>query len=601
MKRSNVVGVLLMGALLSAAPWVGAQTCRTTETESNNTADTANGSVCSGTAISASLSSTSDLDWYKFDVTGPGTITISVSHGSSNDFDWYLYPSLTGSYVAYKSTTSNPEVGSYSAPSAGTYYLRVKSYTGSGSYTVNVTYPNGSTGGGGSGFAPVTGKVWLNGGGMDQTNTAVFVNGLRNATGRNTGVTPNINSTANCSTDWATTPCPRIAVITASANSSLQGVDKFNNDLVNATTGAVSWSYYNLFQRHGFSPKHVLSHHDTYASNSYDTSTQGQANIAIVNQADVVYIIGGDQFRVARTLLKDDGSDTPLMAAIRARQKAGALIYAGDSAGTAIAPATSYGEGISLGYLNQNTLASINIADCPYRAPVGGESINPPSTPQPSCTTLPSNPDYGAKIKGLGFIPNANVETHFDTRKSATGRLGRMINALKNIGPDVAYGINENTALFFNGDVATVYGANGVYVAEKTANTFPTGSKLTASGIVLSYLTAGDTFRFSDRSITTTKSLLIGSTGVGYQYSSYLDSNDIFAVDANGLGNTTKVFTHLGDQSPIDSIGNAPSDKYNPSSFKLTFKRDATTKAYKNATGSYSGPYTIMKARLDVQ
>ncbi len=104
-----------------------------------------------------------------------------------------------------------------------------------------------------------------------------------------------------------------------------------------------------MFQRHGFSPKHILSHHDTYASNSGNSSTTAQANIAIINQADLVYVTGGDQSRLSRTFLNDDGSDRPLMAAIRARYAAGNFIYAGDSAGTAIAPSTSYGEGISIG------------------------------------------------------------------------------------------------------------------------------------------------------------------------------------------------------------------------------------------------------------
>ncbi len=54
------------------------------------------------------------------------------------------------------------------------------------------------------------------------------------------------------------------------------------------------------------------------------------------------------------------------------------------------------------------------------------------------------------------------------------------------------------------------------------------------------------------------------------------------------------------DQTPASSTGTAPSDSFNPLSFVLTFKRDSTTQGYKNATDSYSGPYTIMKALVDV-
>ena len=349
-----------------------------------------------------------------------------------------------------------------------------------------------------------------------------------------------------------------------------------------------------MFQRHGFSPKHILSHHDTYASNSGNTSTQGQANIAIINQADLVYVIGGDQSRLARTFLKDDGSDSPLMAAIRSRYNAGSLIYAGDSAGTAIAPSTSYGEGISIGYLNQNTLRSITPANCPYVAPASD------GTPAPSCLTHPSNVDYGTKIKGFGFIPNANVDTHFDNRASRSGRIGRMIAALKNIGPTVSYGIDQNTALYVNGDIATVYGAAGVFIAEATSSNFGSGTKFSAAAVRLSYLTAGDTFKFSDRTISSSKTYLIGSASAPYQFSSAANSSDIFAVDANGLGSTTATFRHMADQTPTSSTGAAPSDSYNPSSFTLTFKRDGQTQSYKNSSGTYSGPYTIKKALIDI-
>ena len=569
-----------------------AGTCLTAEVESNNSDTTANTGVCSGTTITGTIRNGSDYDWFKINVAAAGTISISLSHTSSADLDWFLYPS-SGSYVAYKSTKNNPETGSYNAPAAGTYYIRVKSYSGSGSYSLNVTFPNDGSPPEVPPVTPpitevVTGKVWLNGGAIAQDNTAIFVSGLRQATGKNSS-TPNMSSTTNCSADWNTTPCPRVAVITASAVNQADGVDKFNNDTTSGT-----WSYSNLFQRHGFSPKHILNHHDTYVNNSGNLSSQGQANIAIINQADLVYVIGGDQSRLSRSFLKDDGSDSALLAAIRARYKTGNLIYAGDSAGTAIAPSISYGEGISIGYLNQNTLRNISPANCPYVAPASD------GTPAPSCLSHPTNIDFGTKIKGFGFVPNANIDTHFDNRNSRSGRLGRFIAALKNTGPYVSYGIDQNTALYINGDIATVYGSSGVFIAEASSSNFGTGSKFSATGVRLSYLTAGDSFKFSDRIISTNKTKLIGSTGVGHQFSSALNSSNIFVVDANGLGSSSAVFKHMIDQTPTSSTGSAPSDSYNPLSFTLTFKRDGQTQGFKNATGTYSGPYTIMKALLDI-
>ncbi|MGZ3181416.1 MAG: Type 1 glutamine amidotransferase-like domain-containing protein [Telluria sp.] len=561
-------------ALAAQAAW---GVCLTQEVESNNSDTTANSGVCSGTPIAGSIGSSSDVDWYKFDIPAGGKISVSLAMSGTQDFDWYLYPA-SGSYVASGATAANPDNGSYTASAAGTYYVKVKPYTGTGSYTLSITFP-GSGGGGGGGGA-VTGKVWLNGGGVDQTNRAIFVDGLRAATGKNVG-NPDINSTSNCpDTNWATTTCPRVAVVTAAALNQADGVDKFTNDL--NSNGTILWSYSNLFLRHGFLPKHILSHWDTYQTNSYNTSTQGQANIAIINQADVVYVIGGDQSRLARTFLKDDGTDSDLMAAIRTRYQAGALIYAGDSAGTAISPAMSYGEGISIGYLNQNTLRQITPADCPYNA--AGNS----------CLTYPdsAHPDYGTKIKGFGFVPNAVVDTHFDNRPSRTGRLGRLLAALKNLNTGVGYGIDQNTALYLNGDTATVYGNGYVWIAEGGTANFPAASLFAASGVHLSLLAAGDRFKYSDRSITTTRAAITSP-----YYSGYADSADIFAVDANGVGNSMLTLTHMVDQTSAYNNGTAPADSANgdANAFTLKFYKDSGTSAYKT-----NGVYTIKKALIDV-
>lgn len=75
------------------------------------------------------------------------------------------------------------------------------------------------------------GKLLLSGGAYEDANTDLFVNGLRKATGRDSAFVPNINSTSNCGTDWATTVCPRIAVVTAAKDSYATGVDAFQNDI----------------------------------------------------------------------------------------------------------------------------------------------------------------------------------------------------------------------------------------------------------------------------------------------------------------------------------------------------------------------------------
>jgi len=567
----------------------GAAACVIAETEDNNSVATANFPLCSDIGVTGSLGALNDVDWVRFNVTSAGVVAITLHHTRAHNLDWHLYNS-DGARVAASIGTANPAASRYFASSVGSYRLKiVRNMMADGearipanasrstppsrnpAWSLKVVLPAPDV-------PAVTGKVWLNGGGILQSNTAIFVDGLRQATGRNFN-TPNINSTANCDENWDTTPCPRVAVITAAALNQAEGVDKFANDL-----GGL-WSYGNLFRRHGFAPKHILSHWDTYASNSSATTAQGQANIAIIQQADLVYVIGGDQSRLARTFLKDDGSDGALLAAIRARYRSGHFIYAGDSAGTAIASSMTYGDGISIGYLNQGTLREITPADCPYDAS-GSSCLRNPDA---------AHPDHGSKIKGFGFVVNANIDTHFDNRSNRSGRLGRLLVALKDIGPTVAYGIDQDTAFYLDGDLGTVFGSGAVYVAEADIRHFPSGSSFSARGVRLSYLTQGDSYRRSDGHIGTTKPPISLP-----RFNGHADSTNIFAVNASGLGNTTRTFTRMIDQTDLSNIGIAPADSANgnPLSFELVFSRDAATLGYRVGT---SGSYTIARAVLDVE
>jgi cyanophycinase len=146
-RRLAAYATLFFGIFI--APLAGAA-CLTAEMEPNNSDTSANTGICSGTAVTGTISSANDFDWFKLDVTGPGTITISLSHASNVDFDWYLYPA-TGTYIASGSTTNNPETGSRAVTAAGTYYVRVKNYSGTGAYTLTVTGPLAGASGGGTG------------------------------------------------------------------------------------------------------------------------------------------------------------------------------------------------------------------------------------------------------------------------------------------------------------------------------------------------------------------------------------------------------------------------------------------------------------------
>ncbi|RHW76123.1 pre-peptidase C-terminal domain-containing protein [Colwellia sp. RSH04] len=115
--------------------------CLTSEIESNNSENSANSGICSNTTVEGNLSR-NDIDWFEFQVSQAGSINISLDHHRRDDFDWHLYQE-SGSAVAQGDTNNRPETGSFQATSAGTYYVKLTRYKGSGWYDLNVTFPEG--------------------------------------------------------------------------------------------------------------------------------------------------------------------------------------------------------------------------------------------------------------------------------------------------------------------------------------------------------------------------------------------------------------------------------------------------------------------------
>jgi cyanophycinase-like exopeptidase len=150
MKAHVLLGAVAL--LLSS----NAQACLLQESESNNTEATADSGVCSNQQVTGAIGSSSDVDWYSFDSTSAGNITVKLSHGSTADFDFYLYRS-TGSYILSGQSKSNPETGTYNAAAAGKHLVKVTRYSGTGNYQLTVTFQGTAGGGGGTEPPPTTG------------------------------------------------------------------------------------------------------------------------------------------------------------------------------------------------------------------------------------------------------------------------------------------------------------------------------------------------------------------------------------------------------------------------------------------------------------
>ncbi|MBV2130979.1 Type 1 glutamine amidotransferase-like domain-containing protein [Arsukibacterium indicum] len=142
MKALSLLGVV---ALLLCG---NAQACLLQESENNNNESGADGPLCSGVPVQASIGSRTDQDWFYFDTNATGDITVSLSHDNNDDFDWFLYRA-SGSYIASGQSSANPETGSYVASPAGPHYIKVTRYSGTGNYQLTVNF-SGATGGGGT-------------------------------------------------------------------------------------------------------------------------------------------------------------------------------------------------------------------------------------------------------------------------------------------------------------------------------------------------------------------------------------------------------------------------------------------------------------------
>ncbi|MBN8431226.1 cyanophycinase [Microbulbifer salipaludis] len=209
-----------------------------------------------------------------------------------------------------------------------------------------------------------------------------------------------------------------------------------------------------------------------------------------------IWFVGGDQTRTTDTLLDQEGTDTPVLAAIRTQLSRGAVI-GGTSAGAAIMSHSMIAAGDSLSAL---TLPATD----EY---VGMES-------QESGQLLLS--------RGLGFLPVGIVDQHFDRK----ARLGRLVRALGHSAEPIGrigFGVDEDTALLVNldGKFMQVLGAGNLVVADARNAHFSDDSEAEGAfavrGVELSVLSAGDRLHWSDGKVVAGGSQTTGSEAFGYR------------------------------------------------------------------------------------
>ena len=115
--------------------------------EPNNSTSAAYGPITSGTIYNSYIYSGADADFYYFDTTAAGTITVSLTN-LPKDYDVYLLNSAGTTVAKSESGSTSNENISYSSTAAGKYYVKVMGYSGafstSTAYALKATYPSGT-------------------------------------------------------------------------------------------------------------------------------------------------------------------------------------------------------------------------------------------------------------------------------------------------------------------------------------------------------------------------------------------------------------------------------------------------------------------------
>jgi cyanophycinase len=223
----------------------------------------------------------------------------------------------------------------------------------------------------------------------------------------------------------------------------------------------------------------------------------------------------------------------------------------------------TYGDGTAFGvlyYRNSLGFAPKKVAD----GEIGGSGLNDNRT---GTSSLQSNYNAG-KMPAFGFI-NFTVDTHFNAR----GRLGRLTPALVELKERYGIGIDENTSMYYDNGVGTVYGWNGVTVNDLSDARLNSVGYFSISNVVGHYLTQGDKFDFKSMAVLSNKTLI--STPY---YNGPTDSNDILAAYE-----ATLLQTRLVDQRSLYNLGKTKRPSAFPSTtptFELKFYRGAQTKGY---------------------
>ena len=291
----------------------------------------------------------------------------------------------------------------------------------------------------------------------------------------------------------------------------------------------------------------------------------------LVRKCSAVWFSGGDQLRTVKVLVREDGSHTPVLDAVWDVFRSGGVI-GGTSAGAAIMSEVMIGGGTSLAALSHGVIADYTGNDFPE--------------------------DQGVLVtRGLGFFPHGIVDQHFNAR----ARIGRLSVTLMNYQKQgtLGYGIDENTALVYNGEQNRMHvaGAAGVTILNTSGARISNVQKLPViENINLSYLEEGDSYDFATGKITPAEGKQ-SSLGKEHYSGQYVGQEGILSPNPSTFRDL--ITRSLTDNKESDTIKNITYFDHS-SAFQVSLSKTSKSEGFYPEKNRHGDRCTVTGIRMDI-
>jgi len=339
-------------------------------------------------------------------------------------------------------------------------------------------------------------------------------------------------------------------------------------------------SFRSVLISYGIKPEHIyliniamVDDDSTADVNEAEWSNNGNdpGLAAIVRSCSAIWFTGGDQTRTMKTLVRPDGSKTPVLEAVWEVYKSGGVI-GGSSAGAAIMSEAMIGGGNSLAALTHGIIKDYSGDDFPE-----GDGL--------------------LMSEGLGFFPLGIVDQHFGQRS----RIGRLVVAVMSTKPEynLGFGIDENTAVIYLGqnNLVKVAGAGNVTIIDASSASLAYADRLPdIRNLQVSLLEEGDSFDGATGQIFPAEGK---KSSKGNEYYNIENPGQAGVLSANSTSFSDLATISLMDNKAADKVSNISfTDK--ESGFLVTLYKIPESEGFYTDKPDGEDHYTVTKIRMDI-